>query len=234
MPTKQKVSLFIIVVLLLLCFILDEHSVLILLLGLSFPLCIMAVGPYIYPLLRTGSQTRFYVLTISLFIPALITSNNIIWASDNASHFLVAALGSILLLSLQIKGIIKSIRVSSLFPKMTFAVYTRQVLNITFLTFGEEVLFRAFFMKQIPSINGFEYLICGFVFSFYHYFNRYAKNIYTVKDYNYQFLLAVWLAVCFEMFNHSIMPVIFGHLVYNSTNYIVYTVQLLNHKQVDQ
>lgn len=180
---------------------------------LSLPFFIMAYGPYIYTKLHINKIFWFIGISISLNIGWIINVNN-----DPNISLLTVTLSLLfpgLLLMTRYKENYHIFFASSILKSPKKKIFIRNLLQIIFFTIGEEVLFRKVYFYYVNNNYLIFFIFNSLIFVYLHYFNRFSNNLYSIKDYFYQFILNFWLCFLY-IFTDSIILCIISHFTYNS------------------
>ncbi|WP_161784721.1 CPBP family intramembrane glutamic endopeptidase [Halalkalibacter okhensis] len=229
MPFKQKLGIYIILLLIIFTLVIQETSLLILIIGMSFPLLTMSIGFRLFNIVKFPVRYRYIPLLFSMLVPIILFQIPITWVSVDFLYYLVVISGAGLLLLSRIRSVKKSIEVSSVLEPINLQVYFSQLLKITTLIICEELLFRAFYFSFFSNPGIFEVLIGGLLFTYYHYYNRFAISLFHFTDYIYHFLLGSFFGFCLIYFDNGIIPLILAHLIYNVTDYLTLTKRTISY-----
>lgn len=228
MPNKQKIGLIIYFSLIVISYFSPNQSLKFMIIGIGLPLVIMGVGPFLYEKINFPIRFRYIPLLVAMVLPLLLFKVPIKWTfSDISSYIFVCLLTLILLLS-RLNKIKEAINVAYILDPISTKLLVHQLTKIITFTICEELLFRVFFFHYISNPGLTEIILGAIIFTYYHYFNRYASSTYTFLDYLYHFFLSIILGISFIYFDNLVLPIIFGHLVYNSINIITLLIQKNN------
>lgn len=221
MLKRQKIYLIILILTYVYFFIFENQLGQIITLGLSMPLLIMAFAPLLYQKINIPIKYRYIPILISMVLPTVLFSIHIDWFTDEYHYFLITMLLCLILLLTRYNNLKEAIKVSTLMEPISKLTCFMQMVKLTLIIIGEELLFRAFYYNFLSNPTFWHIILNGLVFACYHHFNRFAHNQYKFIDYVYHFLLSVILGYCYLSFDKIFAPIVFGHITYNFTNYII-------------
>lgn len=219
MPTKQKIGLTLWAILLITVFFTKFHWVpLFFLLGVPF--LIMGFGMRIYP--RIGLPKKYWSVPIclSLTLPLFVYPDQLQILPRQMGWAPVPVAAALLLLLSRIREGKEAMQVARLLEPIATRDFCRQLLIMFWLLGAEEIMFRSFLVGLAPASWGLASLLIGAgLFTYFHYFNRFASSLYRTKDYLYLALLSIALGVSF-INGSGLISCVFAHLAYNATQWI--------------
>lgn len=228
MPQKQKIGLIIFSLIILSSILADNTMVTILFTGLILPLMIMGFGIILYKKIYLPLIYWPFPIIITMCLPVYIFNIPIKWVSTDFTYYFVVIVFSLILLLSRYILVKEAIRVSKILDPISNTECFRKIINLLLIIIAEELLFRIFFNSVFTEQGWLGIIIGSMLFTYYHYFNRFSANIYRLNDYFYHFLLASGLSLTMINFDGAVLPLIIGHIIYNSTNFITVIIQKFN------
>lgn len=194
---------------------------------------LVIASSFIFPLLKQKIQYNLivqrFLLISSLFYSLLFIDDTFIFGNFKNPEFFLGGLFAVLVMLLSKRHSIKGTLKTEVFASIDRKTFFLELIVFLVSIVGEELFFRVYTISFFKTqIGWFSIIISSGFFVLSHYLNRWSSNIFTLKSYIYQFILAMVLGTVYY-YSTNFLYVISLHILYNFS-FLVVIIKKLKYK----
>ncbi len=220
---KQIITLIILVIILVILTYCEEHIFFI----PTFYYLINVVAITFVPSFRRKYKYPWIVHCLIYYFPMILPILFVDIHVSKSNHLVGIAmglLGSVFLLVTNYKHNIEYISSKNYLTlsSLTLKEFVNKISTNIYIIICEEIFYRYFIISYLSMyIGGYSIVVStlGFVFS--HFINRWANVVFGIRSYFYQFMIGMVTGAVFY-YTRSIWACIIAHLIFNSSEFIVF------------
>lgn len=177
----------------------------------------MMLIPCIKVELNYSNVLHTFVFYFPMYIWGIVILTKEIFCRVDVRTIEISIICCLLLLIGRFSDIKKIICIKYVHSNISNKKFVSEVLDRIIAIISEEFYYSAY-VVTVLNYEIYSVAVSGFLFVIAHYLNRWAKKMFSIKDYIFIFILGIMKSLLFVRTHNILIPIMI-HLMYNSTDF---------------